>query len=1508
MSRNMAVIAVFGLVSVIISYLTIEANGYPYLNNSTRTLIKNQVSDSAYIYKYSTVVLVGQNEPKEFASKLYLQGKLIIKPQANHDSKTDWYIKFQDVVHTIHNGPNNNGIDESEYRILDNHLKEFETPFLLIIDSDTSGFKIQQHESLWSRNMKKAILSLMNFDVDLTNLNTRKLQNTIYGDCEVNYSFNEGMSTEMFLRAVYEPRKCSKYVQHVTSDERSTSCHVKKEEDLMTSVENLYELNINLNEIPHLPLLLKKITSHEKAAYLPWLHRSSGVQYVDIKQTVEFEMLANASEVNLPQIDFEKVPIMSDLSFESTENLDFMLISKNLTQSDFVEKVQDYLSMMANYLKNNHFEVNNYPHKNLLKKLTQTMRYLNTESIEAIFEDVQKKVEKDALYEKIREIFVKLIPHIGTEASWDFTYKLTNNLINAPTIDEITKLDMISKLPMYVINPTEEFAKKMIRFRLTKTGVLCYSILLNKVYKNVKRSSVPTFLKEQLEFFNSAVSSEITYQAKILYIMAMRNVEVGNIYNYLAPMVRGNYEFEINVDIPKTDKFRMAAMWAVAKSISNDRDLTYKLFWPILSNSSESLSMRITAYEQLVSKNPILDINLLMSVHWLMDKERDEHMFNYHYTSLKNMAEWKDPCKFDVSELARKVFRIMKPRKSMSKSLSGVNILDYYDDKYGYGMSLKFGVEIDENTGTPEMGFFEVIDSVARKSKMKSSYYWNVNGINLYTVNKFFKKMMQIETSEVIPEQSLLEITNEEVKNLIRQTQGYKLLDKNMHVELWTMKKGYVTQVDVFFDSSLTGLVQRLYDDYKTTNLMDIGDKLGFNRLYDIDYLNNYRMVVPTSAGLPAIFYNEAAQLFNIKLTPDLQLYKTVVTVKLEFEARYFYHSSYEMKVYNPFAEVTHSVERCASTDIVLPLDMTVGFNLETRNLKIVLPRMPLTKLSTTGLKIHASDMVTIGEDYKNVLKTYCSACKHNIPVKLTPENVQNHISAYHSLDTGLEYAFVVFDCDYNRKHMLQEELSRVLNTPLNDANDDLWPKFALMMQHALFNNINVLYTTNCGIILKASPSNEYPTATVEFNWRLNAEQLADDNVHVVIRGTVETKAVDTNITTRFWNVDTELEITQFHSNYKLSLTPGHDDFKVCFEAHKEYPNFVETLKHETLTKLFLTLGKSKSNDCVDGETLIKVTARGELLDDQIKQIKENIKPNSCFSNTGNPLDLNINERFDWNCLYEAVKLTTMRKYTYDIQYQKIPTWIQMKLLVLDDFLRFEAYPHIHYNINHTEPGHMKVLVTYSDDYLMKISLTNPSYTLELYDIEYGPENGADNNLILDNTAFSNNFLMDFYKGDIRPCIAHADDVITDLNQTIPIDFKEWTLISGDYGLMTYAIFVKAVSTDNVAVKIFAGMYVLEVQPTVSKPIVTINGVIVNDYEKGVLSPNINKKYFKISMFNQLLVIETEKYSQVKVYYTPNNVIVLPHLTSVKTIDGICGHMGSRTFTQDIPLIYKSSS
>ena len=61
-------------------------------------------------------------------------------------------------------------------------------------------------------------------------------------------------------------------------------------------------------------------------------------------------------------------------------------------------------------------------------------------------------------------------------------------------------------------------------------------------------------------------------------------------------------------------------------------------------------------------------------------------------------------------------------------------------------------------------------------------------------------------------------------------------------------------------------------------------------------------------------------------------------------------------------------------------------------------------------------------------------------------------------------------------------------------------------------------------------------------------------------------------------------------------------------------------------------------------------------------------------------------------------------------------------------------------------------------------------------------------------------------------------------------------------------------------------------------------------------------------MVNQLLVVETEKYTKVKVYYTPSNVVVLPHIASLRTIDGVCGHMGSTAYVQKYPLVYRNVS
>lgn len=202
--------------------------------------------------------------------------------------------------------------------------------------------------------------------------------------------------------------------------------------------------------------------------------------------------------------------------------------------------------------------------------------------------------------------------------------------------------------------------------------------------------------------------------------MAMRNVEVGGIYKYLAPIVRGEDIFFVKVDINRPEKYRTAAMWAVAKSISHDKELTYNLFWPILANKTEPLSLRITAYELLISRNPMLDMSLLMNVYWMMEQEQNEHLFNYHYTTMKSVAESTDPCMKSTSEMFRKILRLTKRRKLLSSILSRVKVFDYFDTKYGHGKTFKLGAEVDEASGIPQFGYYEAISSFARRPTLAS--------------------------------------------------------------------------------------------------------------------------------------------------------------------------------------------------------------------------------------------------------------------------------------------------------------------------------------------------------------------------------------------------------------------------------------------------------------------------------------------------------------------------------------------------------------------------------------------------------------------------------------------------------------------------------------------------------------------------------------------------------------------------------------------------------------------
>lgn len=73
----------------------------------------------------------------------------------------------------------------------------------------------------------------------------------------------------------------------------------------------------------------------------------------------------------------------------------------------------------------------------------------------------------------------------------------------------------------------------------------------------------------------------------------------------------------------------------------------------------------------------------------------------------------------------------------------------------------------------------------------------------------------------------------------------------------------------------------------------------------------------------------------------------------------------------------------------------------------------------------------------------------------------------------------------------------------------------------------------------------------------------------------------------------------------------------------------------------------------------IAVAIKGELLDEQKELLKKSIESgSSCFKNPVNLLDWDITKRYNWNCLYDAVKFSTMRKYGAVVSYNKVKLYI----------------------------------------------------------------------------------------------------------------------------------------------------------------------------------------------------------------------------------------------------------
>lgn len=244
-------------------------------------------------------------------------------------------------------------------------------------------------------------------------------------------------------------------------------------------------------------------------------------------------------------------------------------------------------------------------------------------------------------------------------------------------------------------------------------------------------------------------------------------------------------------------------------------------------------------------------------------------------------------------------------------------------------------------------------------------------------------------------------LTNKNVQNtLIRAAQDMPV-KKPIQVDVCVTLNGHVVFA-IHYDQNT---FRNIIDDIVRMKPTITGN------FQDVTYDTFYEMQVPTDMGLQGVFTTKIPMLMSLKFNnAHTEVKKPSVSIKAEVDARIWKHGEYVMSIYNPIVDVWHSVHRATVQDVALPVEMNLGYNHETKSLKITMPRLPTTKLSHTGVRYHAKNLVTITEDEQDMLKTCCATCQHYTVVS-TGEKINYHI-AVDSKDMGLKYSTSIFDCE----------------------------------------------------------------------------------------------------------------------------------------------------------------------------------------------------------------------------------------------------------------------------------------------------------------------------------------------------------------------------------------------------------------------------------------------------------------------------------------------------------------
>lgn len=896
------------------------------------------------IYEYKAHVKAATRIPASFSSDFILKGKLLVQRESNNV-----LARLTELTYKMHNGRSDMLESMPKEVPIGQEMNDLLKVFKIIYDETgkVTGIATEDGEMEFSRNIKRAIASIMQMDVKKVVLNSVKShafvdqELSIYGKIKTFYDVMP-RGDVLLVQKVHELMNTRRLYKDMVTNVFPDYCEARYEDPMSYDSQKEYEIVKRDGQ-----QVIRRMESNG-GTYLHIFQAQTDAFYVYVNQTWNLLQITPAQQM----LKLTKEHRESDLSFyladvnaQTGAIPDLTNGRRTIDMPKLITEIQIMMQEILEYMEENqlHTKQPDIKKGQLINRIERAMMYLDMPSLQTIYNGLLAKTDENGKNQLI--LMQQLLPLIGTRASM----MMIKNLIEQKKVKPLVAIEMLQQISLNVKAPTMKLLTEMepmmrwpedMNWLIRKSAILAFSTLIYKTKMSEQMNYRGEYRAEEnvqekyerfvMELINRLKAAQ-KYDQQMLYLEALFNTKLDSVLRHLEPAVKGEWWDNRNL--------RALAMWAVFPVAAANPDKIYELFWPILSDNTLHTELRIIAYYILMETRPTLARMINMS--WLLNSEKNHELYQFHYRYLQAMSRTTESCR---QQFRLNVKQIMKYTHTPNMyGLTGYYQMDYEDIQYKFGGMLRGMIIQTDNQLVMNYGVsYQIMNMAVNEFTMlvKVIGQKGLDSLKLATTgNKLFSKDDLLSMIFAKSSETQLEVV------LMKQDQIYS---------------------SCYYDGTNLEELQMMLGSYGDANQKKkLKIELGmYNRVM---IPNDMGFLVTRDILMPVVHYREINFVKNVV--------NQIENSQLEMRDTIWGNSRYGLSMYNPILDVWQGVARYRTFDLVLPLNLDLSFNKAQQTLKIVFKRQPAGKEINDyiGFRSHVTTMVFVKDDLRhNVLAKSC--------------------------------------------------------------------------------------------------------------------------------------------------------------------------------------------------------------------------------------------------------------------------------------------------------------------------------------------------------------------------------------------------------------------------------------------------------------------------------------------------------------------------------------------------------